>query len=86
MGAQNPSGFMGPISDQHVMLIQKQVQDVKHFQWILRICHIHGLAQGCSISIGLDMETPQPRTKPTMWYSCGMTVIGFGSSYIYDSI
>ena len=32
MGARNPSGFMGSISNQHFMLIQRQVQGAKHFQ------------------------------------------------------
>ena len=82
MGARNPSGFMGSISDQHLMLIQKkQVQGAKHFQWTLH-SHIDVLAQGRSISIELATGTLQSCNKPTIWYSCGKTVIGFGSSYL----
>ena len=34
MGALNPSRFMGSLSDQHSMLMQKQVQSAKH-HWAL---------------------------------------------------
>ena len=60
---------------------KKQVQGAKHFQWTLH-SHIDVLAQGRSISIGLATGTLQSCNKPTIWYSCGKTVIGFGSSYL----
>ena len=60
---------------------KKQVQGAKHFQWTLH-SHIDVLAQGRSISIGLATGTLQSCNKPTIWFSCGKTVIGFGSSYL----
>ena len=74
MGARNPSGFMGSISDQHVMLIQQTGARCKTFSRNFAHSHIDVLAQGCSISIGLTIETLQSRTKPTIWYSCGTSI------------
>ena len=82
MGARNPSGFMGSISDQHLMLIQKTGAMCKTFSINFEHSHIDVLAQGRSISIGLATGTLQSCNKSTIWYSCGKTVIGFGSSYL----
>ena len=51
MGARNLFGFMGSISDQHLMLIQKQLQGAKHFQWTLpTVILLCRQLHGCSLT------------------------------------